>query len=399
MRRALWAMAVCGLWACADTEEDATGDAGGRVDATRGQVIGDGGPAPMPGRDAGLVRDAQPPAPDRGANPDPPAVRLDAAAPPPPADAAPPPPPTDDVGEPPPPPPDMGAPPPPPPPPETRSCLYRSTEFDAAERTYDVMGASDERLRYTVTGLPAPGDVQRAVLQVRVHDADHPGTEGRIWVNGQGPFDIPANAAWDNQTHDVEVDVSGATRAGDNSVEFGSSATEARTFYRISRVALRLDATVDDCAEAPPPPPAQAVPMQIGFREAEYTRRHNWVHRFCDAYAFTASGAEHIPADCDGLYAPDGSRQGKAIFRFRGVTEATYEITIRSRHTENRNPQGALFVVDGEGRRISQRSDRDVTNDVWGRKRLAGDVEIVLDSTNENQSDSVIWVRIVPVGP
>jgi hypothetical protein len=32
-----------------------------------------------------------------------------------------------------------------------------------------------------------------------------------------------------------------------------------------------------------------------------------------------------------------------------------------------------------------------------GTKQLAGDVEVVLDSTMEVASDSVIWVRLAPV--
>jgi hypothetical protein len=124
-------------------------------------------------------------------------------------------------------------------------------------------------------------------------------------------------------------------------------------------------------------------------------QRHNWVLR-CNDYAFTAYGAEHLPDDCDGLYAPDGSRKGTATFAFPGVADGTYEIQIRSRHTENRNPLGALFVVDGEGKRVNQRDDKSYTTDIWGSKTLAGDVEVVLDSAMESESDSVIWVKIVP---
>ena len=116
----------------------------------------------------------------------------------------------------------------------------------------------------------------------------------------------------------------------------------------------------------------------------------------CDDYAFTARGDEHIPSDCDGLYIPDGNRTGTATFSFPDLVAADYEVQIRSRHTTNRNPNGALFVVDGVGKRIFQNDDADYTTDIWGEASLAGDVDVVLDSTPEGESDSVIWVRLAP---
>jgi hypothetical protein len=280
--------------------------------------------------------------------------------------------------------------------PEGMQCEYRATGFEA-EREYDVMGASDERLRFDVPGLPdgAQGD---AVLRFRIYDADHPGQEGRIWVNGQGPFDIPADAAFDNQSSEAEVDVTGATRPGDNLVEFGSSLVEPRTFYRVSRVALTVTVSDVECDAPPPPPPPQAVERSVHYRQARYTQREHWSVR-CNDYAFTARGEEHVEPDCDGLFRAGGPRHGTAIFDFPDLVEATYEVVIRSRHTENRNPRGALFIVDGEERRINQRTDRDRTNDVWGRKRMSGNVQVILDSTREDESDSIISVTLRPVGP
>ena len=122
----------------------------------------------------------------------------------------------------------------------------------------------------------------------------------------------------------------------------------------------------------------------------------NWVIR-CADYAFTAYSDEHTATDCDGGYRPGGNRRGTATFHFAAVVGAEYEVWIRSRHTENRNPSGALFIVDGVERRISQRSDRNYTDDLWGTAVLEGDVDVVLDSSRESQSDSVISVRLVPV--
>lgn len=279
---------------------------------------------------------------------------------------------------------------------EPRTCEFRTAAFEA-EREYDVMGQSDERLAYDVPGLPA-AEYQSARLHFRIFDADHPGQEGRIWVNGQGPYDIPTDGGGDNLYSDAVVDVTGAVRPGGNRIEFGSSLVEARTFYRISHVALQVTGEIADCDAPPPPPPPMAVERSVGYRQAEYTQRRHWVV-LCNDYAFTARGNEHLDADCDGAYRDGGPRTGTAIFRFGGLVEATYEVIIRSRHTANRNPRGALIIVAGEERRISQVSDRDRTNDVWGQKRMGGDVEVILDSSREDESDSIISVTLRPVGP
>jgi hypothetical protein len=147
------------------------------------------------------------------------------------------------------------------------------------------------------------------------------------------------------------------------------------------------------------PPPADAVPRELDFWEATYGMRNNWVLR-CDGsfeYAFTAAGADHIGEDCEGLYDPDGSSRGTATWVFEDVVPATYEIQIHSRHTVNRNPLGALFVVNGEGIRVDQRDAADFVTDVWGVRELSGDVTVVLDSSQESESDSVVWVRFEPV--
>jgi hypothetical protein len=149
---------------------------------------------------------------------------------------------------------------------------------------------------------------------------------------------------------------------------------------------------------APTAAAPEAVERTIGYRQARYTQRQHWSVR-CNDYAFTARSDEHIAGDCDGLFRAGGPRTGTAVFTFEDLAEATYEVVIRSRHTENRNARGALFIVDGDERRISQRSDRDRTNDVWGRKRLSGTIDVVLDSTREDQSDSIISVTLRPVGP
>ncbi len=348
-------------------------DGGGRADAD----APDEGPAPV---DGGLppadmeVADGEPVTEDMA----PPA---DMAAP---ADMAPP----VDMA----PPIDMALPP-------ALDCVYRANSFGAARVELDVGPDAPDRLVFEIAGLPDPLRVDSAVLRFDSFDADHPGEEGRIRVNGQGPYDLPADLAWDNAEGTGAVDVTGDVVAGRNVIEFGPGPL-ARSYFGIANVQLSVRARVDACEVAPPPPPADAVVRELRYPQARYTNRPTWVVG-CDnngarAYAFTATGEEHVPSDCEGLYRAGGNRRGDAIFTFTDVVPAEYEIVVGSRHTENRNPNGALFLVNGEARRISQRSDRDLTTDVWGRRRLAGQVEVILRA--EGNSDSVTVVRLVPVG-
>lgn len=291
--------------------------------------------------------------------------------------------------------------PPPPPPPEALDCVYDSDTFGEPRAEIDVGPDSNERIVAIVRALPDPAVVEQATLTFVSYDADHPGEEGRIFVNGQGPYDLPANAAWDNMRGEGAVDVTGATVAGENRVEFSPGPLE-RSYFGIRNVRIALRARVDACPEGPPPPPPppEAVEREIRYPQAEYTNRRTWVlgceNNPARAYAYTARGEEHVEVDCEGRYRAGGNRRGDAIFRFDDVVDAEYEIVIASRHTENRNPNQALFLVNGEARRINQRTDRDFTTDVWGRRRLSGQVEVILRA--EGESDCVISVRLVPVG-
>lgn len=277
---------------------------------------------------------------------------------------------------------------------EPKLCGYTSLTFGQGMQQLDVPKGSPETLVFTVPGLPDPDVVLSATLRFDSHDADHPGEEGIIAVNGNATYDLPADAGWDNQDGTGSVDITGDTLAGDNVIRFGAGSLDSGSYYFIGNVQIEVMAAVESCPEPPPPAPIERT---VWYQDAAYKKRHNWVLR-CNDYAFSAHGDEHIDSDCDGLFAPDGTRRGKAIFAFPELAEGTYEIQIRSRHTENRNPLGALFVVDGEGKRINQRDDQNYTTDIWGTKALGGDVEVVLDSSNESESDSVIWVKLVPAG-
>lgn len=280
--------------------------------------------------------------------------------------------------------------------PTAKDCGYQANDFGAAMQELDIDPGAPDRLSFVVQALPPPETILSATLRFASHDADHPREEGQIFVNGARGIDLPANAAWDNLDGNSEVDITGATIEGANAIEFGGGTFSEGTFYRIGNVEIVLVAEVETCPE---PPPLPAMEQTIHYSDATYTEREKWVHRCQDGfdYAYTAGGDEHVPLDCGGLYVATGTRSGTATFSFTGLVAASYEVAIRSRHTINRNPQGALFIVDGESDRVQQDDNLDFTTDIWGTKFLEGDIDVVLDSTMENESDSVIWVRLTPV--
>ena len=147
-----------------------------------------------------------------------------------------------------------------------------------------------------------------------------------------------------------------------------------------------------DCESDPAHPPVTA---EIAYTEAIYTERHNWVLA-CRDYAYSAHGAEH--RECDSSFDPDGARTGTATFVFEDVPRGLYDAYMGGRHTENRNPAGALFIVDGHSAIIDQRTGSAHIWDLHGRYCLGGRVEVVLDSTVNSGSDSVFGVRLQPAG-
>lgn len=275
------------------------------------------------------------------------------------------------------------------------ACTYPATNYAGGMLELMVPKGSNEQLVFTVPDLPAPELVSEAQLKFVSWDADHPGQEGVIVVNGGPAIDLPADPAWENAEHATTVDVSGQTVAGANTVAFGAGSFVDGSFYRIGQVAIAATVHVDACPQAPERP---AKPVQIDYPDASYTQRHNWVFRcdFIPPYAYTA-GSPHPGEDCEDLYMPDTSSAGTATFTFEDLPAATYRITIQARHSANRNPKGALFIVDGEGRRVDQTVGSEVVVDEWGTKFLTGTIDVVLDSSLDSESDSVAWVRLEPV--
>ena len=138
----------------------------------------------------------------------------------------------------------------------------------------------------------------------------------------------------------------------------------------------------------------------MSYMQATYVNRNNVVFRCDSNYAYTARGADHITTDCQGLYRPDGTLRARATFTFNSVVSAMYDVVITSRHSANRNASGALFIVNGESRRVDQRTGPGtltLVEDIWGRRALSGTVTVVLDSFSNQGSDSVSAVILRPV--
>jgi len=149
------------------------------------------------------------------------------------------------------------------PPLPAQSCSYPSTTFGQGMQELDVPTGSTEVLRFTVPDVPDPAVIDTATLAFTSYDADHPGEEGVVWVNGQGPYDLPADAGWDNVTGRSSIDVTGALVQGINTIELGAGSLEPRSFYRIGDVSIEAWARVEACMEPDLPPPADAVPREL----------------------------------------------------------------------------------------------------------------------------------------
>ena len=284
------------------------------------------------------------------------------------------------------------------------ACTYPSTTFGQPMQHLDVMDPdSSIRLSFTVEGLPDPSLVESATLHFSSYDADHPGEEGYIYVNDGPGLDIPAQGDWDEADGSGSVDITDYVQAGTNRIDFGPGPLEWSYFF-IGDVEIDAIVHQPECApEDPPDDGPPGVMMEIAYADAEYTERHNWVFR-CNGhdYAFTAVNTKHADDDCGGLYAPDGSAHGTATFHFEGVIDDDYLVEVHAYHTYNRNPNGALLIVDGIEGRVNQRTDMEGEAEYataeWGVARLSGDVDIVLDSSEGGYaSDAVTWVRITPM--
>ncbi len=147
----------------------------------------------------------------------------------------------------------------------------------------------------------------------------------------------------------------------------------------------------------PADPNNPATYQEQHYSAATFFNRSAWVLT-CYDYAYTAQHNEHEA--CDSQYSA-GSGQGSATFTFT-VGRGEYDVYIEGRHTDNRNPAGALVTVASGGQTytttIMQRdSSGAVLLDLHGRYCLDGTVTVVMDSTVSSASDSIRRVVLDPI--
>jgi len=126
-------------------------------------------------------------------------------------------------------------------------CTLPAADYGMARQRLDVPTDSPDRMRFMVPDVPPPDAVRVAMLAFESYDADHPGEEGLIWVNANGPYDVPADATWDLLPGTGEIDVTGATVAGDNLVEIGPGTLVPGTYFEIGNLVIRVIAAVAVC--------------------------------------------------------------------------------------------------------------------------------------------------------
>ncbi len=147
--------------------------------------------------------------------------------------------------------------------------------------------------------------------------------------------------------------------------------------------------------ECPTDPTNPPIWLEQSYTQASYSPRRNWVLD-CRAYAYTAADAEH--EDCDSQFVAGSDRSGTATFTFNNVPPGEYDVYVGGAHSDNRNPAGAVFLVNGQSSVIDQRTSAGLSMewDVHGTWCLGETVTVVLDSNANSGSDSVAGVRLVP---
>ncbi len=75
---------------------------------------------------------------------------------------------------------------------------------------------------------------------MRLNDADHPGEEGTVYVNSNGPLQLPADLAWGDAAADATLSIPvDYLVEGTNEVRFGEG-TRDRTYYEVGQLALAV---------------------------------------------------------------------------------------------------------------------------------------------------------------
>ncbi len=124
-----------------------------------------------------------------------------------------------------------------------------ATEFSSSLAYLDVNQGSSQTITFHVPGLPDPGQLDLATLSMQLDDADHPGEEGTVLVNGNGPLDLPAKASWNDAVEWAELAIPvGFLVEGTNTFAFGAG-SGSQTFYGVGKLALTVEGPACDSGE------------------------------------------------------------------------------------------------------------------------------------------------------
>ena len=116
----------------------------------------------------------------------------------------------------------------------------------------DVDYGDPATISFHVQDVPDPTQLDQATLSLLLHDADHPGEEGTVYVNGDGPLDLPAQAAWNDVDALAELTIPVAYLVeGTNTFAFGAG-TLGSTYYGVGQLTLTVEGPICDPTEDPP---------------------------------------------------------------------------------------------------------------------------------------------------
>jgi len=127
-----------------------------------------------------------------------------------------------------------------------------SDEFSGPLVLVDLAQGDPATVSFHVQDVPDPTELDQATLSLALHDADHPGQEGMVYVNDNAPLDLPAELAWDDEDGVAELTIPVAHLVeGTNVFSFGAG-TLSQTYYQVGKVALTVEGPICDSADQPP---------------------------------------------------------------------------------------------------------------------------------------------------
>jgi len=128
-----------------------------------------------------------------------------------------------------------------------------ATEHPNSLAYLDVEQGDPTTITFHITSVPDPAELDLATLSLQLDDADHPGVEGTVYVNGDGPLDLPADTSWNDQVKWAELAIPVAFLVeGTNTFAFGAG-SGSRTYYGVGKLALTVEGPACEPEQEEPP--------------------------------------------------------------------------------------------------------------------------------------------------